>query len=242
MGKSTIILLFLTFLIGFSRPIKANYCGRLFDNLTSPVCTDARYIFWTGTIATIGLRLVKDRFVDQLQQEIVNKNHLRDNWGEFGGDVGYGYLNAAYFLGNLFFGGKDGNKRAEHMLEATMYTLGTTVLLKDQIHETRPGYPDDHLSFPSGHSSVAFAFASVVTANHGWVWGGITHLMASFIAFSRMDENWHYLHDVVAGMTLGMSYGWGIYFNHKQHSKPYWFGFRPVDDFSGMALTYSYQF
>ena len=222
-------------LLVYQKSAHANECGEFLTNFTSPVCTDAKYIFWTGVGLTVGLRLIKDSFVDEVQRRAIEKNHLQ-KWGEWGSTVGYGYLNGAYVLGQFAFGGKKGGERAEHMMEASFYTLGTTYGLKKSIHETRPGYLDDHDSFPSGHSSFAFAFASVVTAQHGWGWGGLAHLTASFIAFSRVNDNWHYLHDVVAGMTIGMSYGWGTYFNHKHFNKPYWLGLVPSDDLKGASL------
>jgi membrane-associated phospholipid phosphatase len=234
--------LFISILIAaFTNISFANECGSWLSNFTSPVCTDAKYIFWTGAGLTLALRLAKDPFVDEVQSRTVSKNHLK-SWGEVGGEVGYGYLNALYFLGQLSFGGSKGGERAEHMFEASFYTLGVTYGLKKSISERRPGYRDDPDSFPSGHSSFAFAFASVVTANHGWAWGGLSHLVASFIAFSRMNDNWHYLHDVVAGMTIGMSYGWGVYFNHKNHNKPYWLSLYPTKGLKGLGALYTYTF
>lgn len=238
-SKKIYILLF--FLLFLSNQVKANECGEWFSNFNAPVCTDAKYIFWTGTALTLGLRAVKGTFVEEVQRGAVQKNHLKQ-WAEFGGDLGFGYLNGAYFLGQLVFGGQKGGERAEHMLETSFYTLGTTYGLKKSIHESRPGYPDDPDSFPSGHSSFAFAFASVVTAQHGWGWGGLAHLGASFIAFSRINDDWHYLHDVVAGMTIGMSYGWGIYYNHQEYNKPYWLAVQPMDNLKGLALTFAYRY
>lgn len=162
--------------------------------------------------------------------------------GEFGGDIGYGFLNASYIVGQYFFGGSKGAERASHMLEATFYTVGTTVALKSSIHETRPGYPDEHDSFPSGHASASFAFASVVTAQHGWYWGSLAHLGAIFISFSRLNDEWHYFHDVTAGMTIGMSYGWGVFFNNKDYGKPYWLSILPTTRLDGLALSFSSSF
>ena len=218
-----------------------NECGLWFDNFTAPLCTDAKYIMGTGTVITIGLFAFKNEFVRPLQKRTVQKNHLK-KWGAVGGDVGYGYLNGLYVLGNLMIGGTGSRKKAEHMTEASLYTLLTTQLLKKSIHETRPGFPDDHDSFPSGHASFSFAFASVVTANDGWFWGGLAHLAASLIAFSRMNDNWHYLHDVVFGATLGMSYGWGIYWNHQKYRKPYWMAFAPTADMMGGQLVFAYNY
>jgi hypothetical protein len=211
------------------------------NSFTAPVCTDAKYIFWSGAAITAGLYAFKDGYVEETAKRSVAKDHLK-NWGVFGGRLGGGYLNSSYILGQLLLGGKSGKGRAGHMLEASLYTLGTTIGMKKAIHETRPGYLDDHDSFPSGHSSFSFSFASVVAAQHGWYWGGGAYLVSSFIAFSRMDENWHYIHDVVAGIAIGSSYAWGIYYNQSKGIKDYWFSLLPTDDLSGARVAWGYSF
>ena len=40
--------------------------------------------------------------------------------------------------------------------------------------------------------------------------------LAGTVALSRMNDNKHYLHDVVAGATIGTAYGLGIYFRRKK--------------------------
>lgn len=233
-----IITLFLALL---SPIIFSNECGEYLENFNSPVCTKAKYIFWTGTAATIALRLAKKTFDQEVQARATQKNHLK-RWGQVGGDIGYGYLNTTYILGQSLFGGKNGGPRAEHMLESSLYSLGVTQIIKKSVHETRPGFPDDPESFPSGHSSFSFAFASVVTAQHGWAWGGAAHLFATYISYSRINDNWHYIHDVVFGITIGMSYGWGIYYNHKEHSKPYWFSLLPTKKLDGAEAMLAFQY
>ena len=39
------------------------------------------------------------------------------------------------------------------------------------------------------------------------------------IAESRMNDNRHYLHDVLAGMTIGMAYGVGLSSLYKTHDQ-----------------------
>jgi membrane-associated phospholipid phosphatase len=42
-------------------------------------------------------------------------------------------------------------------------------------------------------------------------WIGIPSLILStFIGYSRIQDNMHWLHDVMAGATIGWAYGWGI--------------------------------
>jgi membrane-associated phospholipid phosphatase len=64
-------------------------------------------------------------------------------------------------------------------------------------------------SFPSGHSMVAFAVATVVArryGNHRWV-PYAAYGLASMVAFSRLTLNVHFLSDVVMGGALGYSIG-----------------------------------
>jgi membrane-associated phospholipid phosphatase len=69
---------------------------------------------------------------------------------------------------------------------------------------TRPR-PDgsDTLSFPSGHTSTAFAWATVAQAHYGWKAGVPSYLAASAIGLSRVTSDKHHLSDILAGATLG---------------------------------------
>lgn len=59
-------------------------------------------------------------------------------------------------------------------------------------------------SFPSGHTTAAFAKATVFAA--AWPgWGTLVFLLALAIAFSRIYLGQHYPSDTVAGAGLGMA-------------------------------------
>lgn len=114
----------------------------------------------------------------------------------------------------------DSNKaalKADHMLKATFYAGLVVTALKYTVREPRPTNPNERNSFPSGHTATAFAFASTVAMEHNVYAGTAALLMAGFTAYSRMNDGRHYLHDVVAGMTIGIGYGVGIY--HTQRAK-----------------------
>ena len=97
------------------------------------------------------------------------------------------------------------------MFRATLYSGMLTNIIKYTIPETRPNNIG-HESFPSGHTTTAFAFASIVAMNHKWYWGVPAFAFASFVGYSRINDNKHYLHDVTVGATIGLSYGLGIYY------------------------------
>ncbi|MEN0057208.1 MAG: phosphatase PAP2 family protein, partial [Bdellovibrio sp.] len=65
----------------------------------------------------------------------------------------------------------------------------------------------DHLSFPSGHGSSAFATATSLAYSYGYKVGIPAYALAGFVAASRVNENIHWLSDVVAGAALGIFWG-----------------------------------
>ncbi len=65
-------------------------------------------------------------------------------------------------------------------------------------------------SFPSGHTTIAFAVASAITAeqtrrrpNDRWSSGVPLYGLASLVGLSRMYDNRHWASDVVAGAGIG---------------------------------------
>jgi len=77
-----------------------------------------------------------------------------------------------------------------------------TSALKKITSRTRPD-GSDNLSFPSGHTSSAFALATVANAHYGWKVGVPSYLAAGAIGMSRISTNKHHLSDVIAGATIG---------------------------------------
>ena len=76
-----------------------------------------------------------------------------------------------------------------------------TTAMKGAVNRKRPnGAP---YSFPSGHTSVSFATAGVVYRHLGKSWGIPAFALATYVGLSRLQENKHYLSDVVAGAILG---------------------------------------
>lgn len=225
----------------FSINSKSNECGEYFDNLLSPFCTDAKYIFLTGAATTFALYSTKRYSSISISRRLQRKNYLK-NWGEIGAEVGFGVLNTLYIVANVLDFSPRGYQNAEHMAEASIYSLGITMGMKTVIQQRRPGFPQYEDSFPSGHTSAGMAFASVIHARHGLAPGVMAYLFAIYVAYSRINDSWHYLHDVVAGATIGLSYGWGIYLNHEKYKKPYWLGFHPIitPNRSGLMLTLKY--
>lgn len=66
-----------------------------------------------------------------------------------------------------------------------------------------------HGSFPSGHTSAAFATATVVQRRFGWRAGVPAYVLAGYVGLSRLHRN-HYLSDVTFGAGLGIAAGLAV--------------------------------
>jgi membrane-associated phospholipid phosphatase len=230
------------FIFFFSTISKAN----IGDELASPVTTDAKYYLYGGTIATVLLVTVGQNFMTNIQNQFV-QNKPFGNFSQFGDISGTGVWNGAYALGMLthywISSDKKSLERADYMFRTSVYSTAATYVLKYSIQEPRPDNPDQKDSMPSGHSSMAFSFASVVTQEHGWWWGGPAYGLATFVAFSRINDNRHRLSDTVAGATIGVSYGLGLFYNRQKNLETNsMFQVLPTDDLSGLRIEYGMNF
>lgn len=81
-----------------------------------------------------------------------------------------------------------------------------THAIKMTVDRTRPNSSNDQ-SFPSGHTSNAFAWATVMERHYGPVVGLPFYTLASIIGISRVTGGYHHLSDVLAGATIGFIIG-----------------------------------
>lgn len=113
-----------------------------------------------------------------------------------------------------------------HGTEAVLVAQGVTILLKGSLGRARPfvsrdtnprdfsfgsGFTSgDRSSFPSGHTSTAFAAASAVTAEVSnwwprskWIVGPVMYAGATAVGLSRMYHDRHWASDVALGAAIG---------------------------------------
>lgn len=105
-------------------------------------------------------------------------------------------------------GSQDSRFRAAtyDIMQATIVTQTYTTALKLSVRRTRPNGAND-LSFPSGHTSNAFAWATVAHRHYGKKTGALAYGAAGLIGISRMEKDVHHLSDVLAGAALGYVVG-----------------------------------
>ena len=113
-----------------------------------------------------------------------------------------------------------------HTTEAIVLGSGVTMLLKDVLGRSRPfvsnatdprdfkfgaGFGDaDRQSFPSGHTTAAFAAASSLTSeihrvypHLTWFAGPVLYAGATTVGLARMYHNKHWASDVALGAAIG---------------------------------------
>ena len=91
------------------------------------------------------------------------------------------------------------------LVRAQIVAQTVTGIIKVGTQRARPD--GTTLSFPSGHTSSAFATASVLHSHRGWKAGAPAYAVATWVAASRVQQDRHFLSDVIAGATVGLLAG-----------------------------------
>jgi membrane-associated phospholipid phosphatase len=237
--KFTIYLLFFLVLL---RPNSATFASwqEIKGDLLSPYQNDkARPYFYSGAALTAMLALNRDNFVNPLQEDIQKNKPMSEDMAHFGDLMGQLIPNALY-MGGMYWHYKSTQniasyQRAELMFKTSLYAGMTTTVLKRVVNQRRPD-KGDHLSFPSGHTTTAFAFAAVVGIEHDIYASLAAYSLATVVAISRMQDNVHYLHDVVFGATLGISYAVALKQRQNKNQSTYW-QILPVDNGAMMSMS-----
>lgn len=123
--------------------------------------------------------------------------------------IGEGWVHAAvglgvYTTGRLRHSEKIGGLGVD-LLQGQIVSGVITDGLKLATDRTRPD-GGSH-SFPSGHTSTAFATAAVLQSHFGWKVGVPAYVLAGYVATSRVANAHHFASDVVFGAGIGLAAG-----------------------------------
>ncbi len=103
------------------------------------------------------------------------------------------------------------------LLRAQIITEVLVEPIKFATHRERPDGSNAQ-SFPSGHSAVTFAAATVILRHLGWKNAVLGYTIASYVAASRLHDNRHYLSDVIFGAAVGTIAGRTV----TEHGREVW--------------------
>jgi membrane-associated phospholipid phosphatase len=137
---------------------------------------------------------------------------LANMLSNFGGGSAIAALGVGYLAGGV--GTKHVCGRAFEAAGEAMLITGSLKFLTGRMRPRQSGNDPDEFrgpgsgygSFPSGHTSNAFALASVLAYEHPkrrWLYYGL----ATGVGLARLQQRAHYLSDVVAGATIGIYAG-----------------------------------
>lgn len=121
-------------------------------------------------------------------------------------------------------------------------SLGTTAMLvgglKEAFPKTRPD-GSDRKSFPSGHTSNAFAAAATLAERQGWSVGVPAFAVAGFVGLARVEGKKHYWSDVAVGAGIGTAAGFLI---TRQRPEARGNAFIPWGDTKSAGFTFAARF
>ncbi len=141
--------------------------------------------------------------------------------GRLYGEISY----AGLFSGSLYLGGKISRNKelavtGRMLLEGLFYAGLTTTLIKIATGRSRP-YTDeghlsfkffqtdnDYMSFPSGHSTIAFTLSSVLAHRINNTYASIgLYSLSLLTSWQRMYSDNHWLSDTIMGAVIGYFIG-----------------------------------
>jgi len=148
-------------------------------------------------------------FLDAELVEDYRKDRFKE-LGRIGEQLGKPYV-LAPLAGALYLSGRlSGHERFRagtyDVAQAFLVNAAYTTVIKYAARRERPD-GSNRRSFPSGHTSNAFAWATVAHHHYGAKLGVPGYVLAGLIGASRLEKNVHHLSDVLAGATLGYLVG-----------------------------------
>jgi membrane-associated phospholipid phosphatase len=156
-----------------------------------------------GPLLVGGVAASTASFLDaDTKQAAVGNLAWSDTFETAGGPLYSTLFVAGMFTAGRFTGGPRFRAMTYDMLDAAVVNFTYTQILKVTVGRERPDGSDNQ-SFPSGHTSQAFAMASVAQHHYGWKIGVPAYALAGLMGASRIHEDKHWLSDVVAGAALG---------------------------------------
>ena len=191
-----------------SSPGLVRQIGRDFKNVFTT--KDNLLIVGTGLGASWGASHFDDRIVSSGLNSELHEGARLDHFFEAGQIMGGGLMQvggafATYGLGELL-SNPDAKGLGRDLVRAQLVTHSLTYATKFAVGRERPD-ASNHRSFPSGHASATFATATVLQRRYGWRIGVPAYAFASYVGTSRLNENRHYLSDVVFGAAVGILVG-----------------------------------
>ena len=164
-----------------------------------------------------------------------------------GGAFGDGFVQAGIAVGTYAVGRLSGRPKTAHvgadLIRAQLFAGILTHTLKAVVQRERPTTEDgtesassgDTYAFPSGHATASWTTATVLWRHLGWKVGVPASILAGYTSASRLQQNQHYLSDVIFGAALGVATGRSVTMGHGERK----LAIVPTLTRGGAALTFA---
>lgn len=159
---------------------------------------------------------------------------------DIGGNSGSGYIHIGGAVATYAAGRLAGSPRTAHigsdLIRAQVLTGIVTHGLKAAVRRQRPGRTDgSSFSFPSGHTSSAWATTTVLWRHFGWKAGVPAAAVGAWVASGRVQQREHFFSDVIFGAAVGMAGGRTVTIGHGARAVT----LRPSPVPGGMAVLFT---
>jgi len=165
-------------------------------------------------LGILGTAAIIDRSLqDEMRRHAPNDNHLIQQMERLGAQYSIGVLCGFYLAGVA--GNDTATQVAQDGLAASLIASGLiTPVIKFVVGRSRPRdqvgtahfkpFSDPNASFPSGHTTEAFALARVVAQHYDQPWVGYSaYTLVGLVGLARSYHDAHFASDILAGALIG---------------------------------------
>lgn len=115
-------------------------------------------------------------------------------------------------------GDDEGKRQWANNTAAEVFANSTARILFDQTDlGERPN--GKRFGFPSGHMGFVTSGTAFLHLRYGWEYGLPAFLLSGYVAYERLDRDYHQWRDIIAGVGLAYAVAWMIVTPYTQRSE-----------------------
>ena len=173
------------------------------------------------TLGILGTAAIVDRpLQDEMRRHAPNNNRFMSQIERFGAQYAVGVVGGFYLAGAA--GNNTAAEVAQDGLAASLIASGLiTPSIKLVVGRSRPRanagianfkpFSDPNASFPSGHTTEAFALASVIANHYDERWVQYSaYSLAGLVGVARSYHDAHFASDILTGALIGTLVGQSV--------------------------------
>jgi membrane-associated phospholipid phosphatase len=188
--------------------------------------------FGVGSAAVILTGVLLDTPVQEASQR--SRTSGRDDFAttvqRFGSEYSWAVLGGYAVFGLAAKDREAMNVAVDGVLASLLASGIATPVLKFAVGRARPNadlgdhyftpFSNKDASFPSGHTTQAFAVAAVIAAHDSHLWVKVlAYGIAGTVGLARIEQNAHWTSDVLAGAILGTAIGNAVVILNERHRR-----------------------